>query len=363
MAAGARIALERRELLERAKSRLDRLELYPRPVRIDARARPRGAARSSGCRGSGASTATRRGTRSSSASRPDDEDLICHELCHVWQMQHHPSRCRSPTSGRGYAANRYEAEARRAVEETRGEAAATGAEPAPRIPRGSRAGGRLRQRRPGRRGRRARGARPSSGSSGAWRHGSRSSASSRCATGSSRGSVLDLCIEDCRAAIAATEAERTCCSGSRWAARSRSLRRRAAGRRRCSGWRRGSPTGSTSRRSAGKRLDVLHGSLDRYLPGIPGVSPALSRRGFERAQALGVDGSYTLIRGGVHGLAVRGPGGRPVPLPRAGRWARLVRAQLDDVRRPEPDRSGGAASGRRREPHVPGQAELLERRG
>ncbi len=21
-----------------------------------------------------------------------DEDLVCHELCHVWQMQHHPIR-------------------------------------------------------------------------------------------------------------------------------------------------------------------------------------------------------------------------------------------------------------------------------
>ena len=31
----------------------------------------------------------------------------------------------------------------------------------------------------------------------------------------------------------------------------------------------------------GKRLDVLHGSLDRWLPGVPGVSPASSRRGFD----------------------------------------------------------------------------------
>ena len=46
----------------------------------------------------------------------------------------------------------------------------------------------------------------------------------------------------------------------------------------------------------GRRLDVLHGALDRWLPGIPGVSPALSRRGYERARALGVDGSYTPSR-------------------------------------------------------------------
>lgn len=73
----------------------------------------------------------------------------------------------------------------------------------------------------------------------------------------------------------------------------------------------------------GKRLDVLHGQLDRWLPGIPGVSAASSRRGFERAKSLGVEGSYELIPGAVHGLALRSPLG-VVPLPRAGRWAKLV---------------------------------------
>lgn len=80
---------------------------------------------------------------------------------------------------------------------------------------------------------------------------------------------------------------------------------------------------------AGRPLHVLHGALDRALPGIPGVPAAGSRRGFERARALGTPGSYTLIRGGVHGLAVRMPGGRLVPLPRAATWARLVAAQLE----------------------------------
>ena len=31
----------------------------------------------------------------------------------------------------------------------------------------------------------------------------------------------------------------------------------------------------------GKRFDVLHGALDRWLPGVPGVSPTLSRKGFD----------------------------------------------------------------------------------
>jgi pimeloyl-ACP methyl ester carboxylesterase len=74
----------------------------------------------------------------------------------------------------------------------------------------------------------------------------------------------------------------------------------------------------------GRRLDVIHGSLDRMLPGIPGVSAASSRRGFERARALGIEGEYVLIPGAVHGIAVRARRGRPLPLPRAGRWADLA---------------------------------------
>ena len=74
----------------------------------------------------------------------------------------------------------------------------------------------------------------------------------------------------------------------------------------------------------GRRLDVLHGALDRWLPGIPGVSPALSRRGFERARRLGIDGSYTVIPGALHGLALRARSGRLVALPRAERWATLA---------------------------------------
>ena len=79
----------------------------------------------------------------------------------------------------------------------------------------------------------------------------------------------------------------------------------------------------------GKRLDVLHGSWDRYLPGIPGVSAASSRRGFERAGALGIEGSYTLIARGLHGAAVRRRSGRVVRLPRAGAWVEGVAARLE----------------------------------
>jgi len=78
----------------------------------------------------------------------------------------------------------------------------------------------------------------------------------------------------------------------------------------------------------GKRLSVFHGALDRWLPGIPGVSPRHSREGFERARARGADGRYVLISGGVHGMALRAPWGGLVTLPRADRWADLVEEEL-----------------------------------
>ena len=109
---------QRREALARAAARLDMLDLYPRPVRID-RVRliaapwffrlPR--------MGRFQGYATHRVIL---LRRPDaSDDLITHELCHVWQMQHHPIRMPLSYLLTGYARNPYEAEARRAVELTR----------------------------------------------------------------------------------------------------------------------------------------------------------------------------------------------------------------------------------------------------
>lgn len=78
----------------------------------------------------------------------------------------------------------------------------------------------------------------------------------------------------------------------------------------------------------GRRLAVIQGSLDGWLPGVPGISPRSSRAGFQRVRALGVDASYRLIRGALHPIALRGPGDRPLGAPRAGTWARLVGEQL-----------------------------------
>ena len=74
----------------------------------------------------------------------------------------------------------------------------------------------------------------------------------------------------------------------------------------------------------GRRIDVLHGSLDRALPGVPGVSPVRSRAGFERLLALGATGTYALIPGALHAVALRAPWGALVPMPRARQWAQHV---------------------------------------
>jgi hypothetical protein len=47
------------------------------------------------------------------------DDLLTHELCHVWQLQHAPVAMPFSYVRSGYARNRFELEARRAVEATR----------------------------------------------------------------------------------------------------------------------------------------------------------------------------------------------------------------------------------------------------
>ena len=136
---------------------------------------------------------------------------------------------------------------------------------------------------------------------------------------------LDMCVEDMRAAIDASGGERTLLVGFSMGGL---VSVRAAAHSGVVGvlglapW---LPDQLDLTPLVGRRLDVIHGSLDRWLPGVPGVSPTLSRRGFERARSLGVEGTYTRIPGGVHGMALRSRSGRPVMLPRAERWAELAR--------------------------------------
>ena len=46
------------------------------------------------------------------------DDLVTHELCHVWQMQHHPLAMPLSYLYRGYRDNPNEIEARRAAQVT-----------------------------------------------------------------------------------------------------------------------------------------------------------------------------------------------------------------------------------------------------
>jgi pimeloyl-ACP methyl ester carboxylesterase len=139
---------------------------------------------------------------------------------------------------------------------------------------------------------------------------------------------LDRCVDDTRAAVAHVGAERTLLLGFSMGGAVAISAADEASVERVLGLAPWIPDRLSLAPLRGKRLDVLHGSLDRWLPGIPGVSPASSRRGFERARALGVAGRYELIPGALHGIALRAHWGRPVPLPRAAAWERRIAAQL-----------------------------------
>ena len=103
--------------LIRAKARLDRLDYYPEPVRLD-RVRVVVAPwffRIPGFRGYAGYALWRTILlRSSSTS----DDLVTHELCHLWQMQHRPWHVTFTHLTTRYRRNPYELEARRAIAET-----------------------------------------------------------------------------------------------------------------------------------------------------------------------------------------------------------------------------------------------------
>jgi hypothetical protein len=112
---------ETRAALERARARLDRLDLYARPVRID-RVRvwtvpaffrlPR-------LRRYNGYALWRTILLRKPPGRGASDDLITHELCHIWQMQNRPLHVLLKFFTTRYRQNPYEIEARRAVAETR----------------------------------------------------------------------------------------------------------------------------------------------------------------------------------------------------------------------------------------------------
>ncbi len=79
----------------------------------------------------------------------------------------------------------------------------------------------------------------------------------------------------------------------------------------------------------GRRLRVLHGSFDRPLPGVPGVSPDHSRAVVERARELGIDATHQLVGGGVHLIAFR-LFRQLFPAPGAKRWLRMTLDVLEE---------------------------------
>lgn len=140
---------------------------------------------------------------------------------------------------------------------------------------------------------------------------------------------LELCIEDARAAIAAVGAERTLLVGFSMGGAVSSVCADEPSVQGVLGLAPWLPVQLPLDALRGKHLRILHGSLDRALPGVPGVSAESSRRAFDRALALGATGEYTVIAGAPHGLALRAPWGTPVPLPRARRWESLARAEVE----------------------------------
>jgi hypothetical protein len=109
-----------RAAIARAKARLDPLKLYPSPVRT-ARVRILTTPwlfRLPGFRRfSGYELGPLILLRMPLAQASDD--LIVHELCHVWQSQHRHLRMWLSYLYQGYANNPHEVEARRAETETR----------------------------------------------------------------------------------------------------------------------------------------------------------------------------------------------------------------------------------------------------
>ncbi len=105
--------------LERARDRLNPLELYPRPVDVGG-IRVTHAPRFFWLpflrRFQGYATHGRIITRQPIEACP--EELVTHELCHVWQMQHHPIKMPLSYLMRGYMDNPFEREARWAARTT-----------------------------------------------------------------------------------------------------------------------------------------------------------------------------------------------------------------------------------------------------
>jgi hypothetical protein len=108
--------------LDRARRRLDRLSLYPRPVRmrfVHLFVVPWFFRLPPFRRFDGYALHETILLRQRPGPGGASDDLVTHELCHVWQMQHRPLRMPLSYVAKGYGRNPYELEARRAADLTR----------------------------------------------------------------------------------------------------------------------------------------------------------------------------------------------------------------------------------------------------
>ena len=108
-------------MLARAKARLDRLALYPEPVRTEG---VRVVVfplffRLPGLRRYRGYTLWRTIVLRQWPVEGPSDDLLTHELCHIWQMQNRPLAVIWAWLTHRYRNNPYEREARRAVDLTR----------------------------------------------------------------------------------------------------------------------------------------------------------------------------------------------------------------------------------------------------
>jgi hypothetical protein len=113
----------RRAALDRARARLDSLDLYPAPVRmrfVRILVTPWFFSLPLLRRFDGYALHETILLREEPRDDGSGDDLVTHELCHVWQMQHRPLAMPLSYLRSGYEGNAYEREARDAAGATRG---------------------------------------------------------------------------------------------------------------------------------------------------------------------------------------------------------------------------------------------------
>ena len=145
--------------------------------------------------------------------------------------------------------------------------------------------------------------------------------------------LFESCVEDCASAITAAEetgAGELALLGFSMGGAVAVRNAAAAGVRLVVGVNPWLPTELGLEPLRGRRMAIVHGSLDAPLPGIPGVKPSMSRDAADRARALSIDVERTVVPS-FHAVALRNwRNGGLVALPGSRRIAALVERELED---------------------------------